>query len=161
MYPRRVTNAETGCQVAAIRRAVDDSPIDSGVLQHSSDVVDDHVDAECLRRQICAGVVVTRQSHPAVLDHDDVEAVERGTPSKRSVERYRCCTRATGDDDQRSSGFATGTHVVEVELVFAAAEDRSADRTHAGQRGQLVMRTATRSVHRHCLHCAWRILSGA
>ena len=62
-----------------VLRAVEGTrELGSDQLEHSSDVIDDHVDAECLRGQVCARVAAARQPHAAVLDHDDIEAVERG-----------------------------------------------------------------------------------
>ena len=60
-----------------------------GVVEHGSDVVDDLVNGDRFWWQVCAGVVVARHSHPAVLDHDDVEPGCGGAAPQPFVHLHR------------------------------------------------------------------------
>ena len=132
MYPAGVTNTEARGDVGAVGGAVDDGAGHLRVVEHGRDVVDDLLDGQCLRRQVGAGVVVPGHPHPAVLDHDHVEALGRRAAPQPAVKRDRCGTGSAGDDDQGMLRLASGAHVVQVEFRRSIRCHRATDRSHPG-----------------------------
>ena len=107
--------------------------------------------------QVVAAVVVAGHPDTPVVDHDHVDALGRRVPAQPAIKRHRRHARPAGNDDQRIRRLPPGPDVVEVELLVAVRRQWSPHWTHAWQRGQLVVRTATLGVHGHRRpFCSWR-----
>jgi hypothetical protein len=144
-----VAHPEARGDVAAIGGAVDDGVGHLRVVEHRRDVVDGLLDGQRLGRQVGTGVVVTRHPHPAVFDHDHVQALHRRPPAQAAVQRDRGSARPAGDDDQRMFGLSSGAHVVQVEFGCSLWRHRTPHRPNPGQRGELLVHSTTLFVQRH------------
>ena len=88
-----MADADSGRDIRAVGRAVDDGRVHVSVVEYGGDVVDDLIDGERFGWQVGAGVVVARHSHSAVLDHDDVQTGGREAPAQSLVHAHRRHTR--------------------------------------------------------------------
>ena len=160
MHPAGVAHPDSGGNVGAVRRSVEDGRVHPSVVEDGGDVVDHLIDGEGPRWQVGAEVVVARHAHSAVLDHDDVETGLGGAPAQPLVDLQRRHTRAARDDDQRMGGLAAGAHVVQIELVGAPRRNRPAHGPDAGHCSQLFVhptrlwRSSSSVSARHRFHSA-------
>jgi hypothetical protein len=108
-------HAQSGCQIASIRRAVDDRLIHIGIVKYRCNVVDDLFNGQRRRRQVRSGIVVAGHPHSAVLDHDDVESGCGRSSTQPAIVSNRGHPRPARDDHQGVRAALTGADVEQIE----------------------------------------------